>query len=59
MLDSAENLGNEYMFCYHKGIDLFEYPALCSSITVEDAQNALKQLFVKENSSMSIVLPKK
>lgn len=59
MLDSAESLGNEYMFCYHKGIDLFEYPKICSSLTVEDAQNALKQLFVKEKSSMSIVLPKK
>ena len=59
MLDSAENLGNEYMFAYHRGIDLFEYPRICKEITVVEAEDRLKQLFTKENSTLSVVLPKK
>ncbi len=59
MLDSTESLGNEYMFAFHRGIDLFEYPRICREITIEEAEKRLKQLFTKENSTLSVVLPKK
>ena len=57
-LDSVENTGNEYMFAYHRGIDLFDYPEVCEKITVQDAEKRLKELLVKENSCLSVVNPK-
>ena len=59
VLDSVENLGNEYMFAYHKGINLLDYAKICESLTVEDANKRLNELFNKEQCSTSVVLPKK
>jgi len=59
LLDSVENTGNEYMFSYHRGVDLFDYPEVCRKITTEAAMKRLKELFVKEYSSLSVVNPKK
>jgi len=57
-LDSVESTGNEYMFAYHRGVELFDYPDICRKITVEDAQKRLRELLVKEYSSLSVVNPK-
>ena len=57
-LDSVEGLGNEYMFAYHKGVNLFDYVKICDSITKEDVKPRLNELFKKEQCSMSVVLPK-
>ena len=58
-LDSVEDLGNDYMFCYHKGINLFDYMTICENLTVEDAQRRIGELFHKEQCAVSVVLPKK
>ena len=58
-LDSVEDLGNDYMFCYHKGINLFDYMTICENLTVEDAQRRICELFHKEQCAVSVVLPKK
>ncbi len=57
-LDSVENFGNEYMFAYHKGADLFDYVKICEGISTEDAQKRLQTLFNEEQCSTSVVLPK-
>lgn len=59
MHDSVEELGNEYMFAFHRGIDLYEYIKICESLTATDANRRVKQLFDKEMSSLSVVFPKK
>lgn len=59
MLDSVEGFGDEYVFSYHRGIDLLKYPELCESASVEEANARVKELFRKEACSMSVILPKK
>lgn len=58
LLDRVEDLGNEYMFAYHRGMELLDYPAVCGSVTAEEVNKRIKDLFDKERSSISIVLPK-
>ncbi len=58
LLDSVENLGNEYVFAYHRGIDILKYPEICEAVTVEKANARIKEFFDKEACSMSIILPK-
>ncbi|MBE7032620.1 MAG: insulinase family protein [Ruminococcaceae bacterium] len=57
-LDNVESFGNDYMFAYHKGIDLFDYVSVCENISLEDAIERLKTLFKEEQCSTSTVLPK-
>ena len=57
--DSVEELGNEYMFAFHRGVELFDYPEICMSLTAEEADARIKELFDKECGSLSVVLPKK
>ncbi len=59
VLDNVENLGNEYMFAYHRGINLLDYAKICDGITLDMAQERIKELFSEEQCSTSIVLPKK
>lgn len=59
ILDSVESFGNEYMMAYHKGVNLFDYAAICEKLTVEDAEKRLNELFKKEQCAVSIVYPKK
>ncbi len=58
VLDSVENFGNEYMFAYHRGINLFDYVSICENLTVEDAKTRISELFTEEQCSTSVVLPK-
>ena len=58
-LDSIESFGNEYMMCYHKGVNLFDYVSICENLTVEDAMERLCKLLNKEQCSVSVVFPKK
>ena len=58
LLDNVENFGHEYVFAYHRGIDLLKYAEICKKVTVEQANKRLRELFDKEACSMSIVLPK-
>ncbi len=58
LLDNVENFGNEYVFAYHRGIDLLKYAEICKKVTVGQANERLRKLFDKEACSMSIVLPK-
>lgn len=55
----VEHLGNSYMFSYHRGIDLLTYPEVWKSVTIEDAQERLNELFRRDRASLSIVYPKK
>lgn len=59
VLDSVEGFGNEYMFAYHRGINLFDYARICDTLTVKDARIRLEEIFKEEQCSTSIVLPKK
>ena len=59
VLDSVEGFGNEYMFAYHRGINLFDYARICDELTHEDAKSRLEEIFKEEQCSTSIVLPKK
>lgn len=59
MLDNVERFGNEYVFAYHRGIDLLEYPRLLKNATVNEANARMRELFKEERSSLSVVLPKK
>ncbi len=58
-LDSIENFGNEFMFAHHRGVNLLEYSKVCESITIDEANERLCELFNKEQCSTSLVLPKK
>ena len=58
ILDKVESFGNEYMMAYHKGINLFDYAAVCESLSVEEAQKRLEELFKEEQCSTSVVFPK-
>lgn len=55
----VENIGNEYMFAYHRGIDLCSYPAVWKTVTLDDAAERLNTLFRRDRSCLSIVYPKK
>lgn len=55
----VENIGNEYMFAYHRGIDLCTYPQVWKSVTIEDGMERLNSLFRKDRSCLSIIYPKK
>lgn len=59
VLDSVEGFGNEYMFAYHRGVNLFDYARICESLTVEEGLNRLEEIFKEEQCSISLVLPKK
>ena len=59
VLDNIESFGNEYVFALHRGIDLLEYPSVLKDATVDAANTRLRELFNKERSSVSVVLPKK
>lgn len=47
------------MFAFHRGVELFDYPEICMSLTAEEADARIKELFDKECGSLSVVLPKK
>ena len=53
-----ENIGNEYMFSYHRGVDLSTYPQVWKTVTIEDGMERLNALLAPERSSLSIVYPK-
>lgn len=55
----VENIGNEYMFAYHRGIDLCTYPSVWKTITMDDAKERLETLFCEDRSCLSIIYPKK
>lgn len=55
----AEDIGNEYMFSFHRGIDLFSYPDVWKSVTIADGEERLRELFRKDRASLSVVYPKK
>ncbi len=55
----VEDIGNEYMFNLHRGVDLGTYPEVWKTVTVEDGMERLKTLFARERSSLSMVFPKK
>lgn len=55
----VEHIGNEYMFSFHRGVDLSTYPEVWKTVTVEDGMDRLNALLVPERSSLSIVYPKK
>ena len=58
VLDSVENFGNEYMFSYHRGINLFDSARVCENVTVDEAILRMKEIFKEEQCSTSVVLPK-
>ena len=55
----VESIGNDYMFSFHRGVDLSTYPEVWKSVTVEDGSQRLNELFDPEKSSLSVVYPKK
>ncbi len=54
----VENIGDEYMFSLHRGLDLFDYPEVWKTVTPEDSEAALSEIFRPDRSSLSIVYPK-
>ncbi len=54
----VEDIGNEYMFSFHRGVDLTSYPDVWKTVTIEDGMERLNSLFVPERSSLSIIYPK-
>ena len=59
VLDKVESLGNEFMMAYHKGVNLFDYADVCKSLTLEDAQKRIDELFNESQCAVSVVMPKK
>ena len=59
LYDHISDIGDEYMYAYHKGIDLLDYPEICMNITADEAKERIKELFDREHGSLSVVLPKK
>ena len=55
----VENIGNSYMFSFHRGIDLLSYPDVWKTVTIEDGEACLRELFNRDKASLSIVYPKK
>ncbi len=54
----VEDIGNEYMFSFHRGIDLLDYPRIWKSVTKEDGERFLREVFAPERASLSVVYPK-
>jgi predicted Zn-dependent peptidase len=57
LFDSTENIANAFISCLFKGIDVLDLPEIIGSITFEDVENRLKQIFKKENFIISIINP--
>lgn len=54
----VENIGNSYMFSFHRGIDLMTYPEVWKTVTPADGENRLRELFDRKRASLSAVYPK-
>ncbi|MDO4563128.1 MAG: pitrilysin family protein [Clostridia bacterium] len=58
LLNSVEHLGNEYMFSYHRDVNLFDYPRICASVNAEDVNARISMLLDEKNAALSVVNPK-
>lgn len=54
-LDSVESFGNDYMFSYHRGINIFDYVAVCKKLRAQDGLERIEELFNKEQCALSVV----
>ena len=57
--DDASEICHNMMDTILDGEDPFEEPQIIASITVEDANRVLRELFIEEKTAMAVVLPRK
>jgi len=57
LFDSAENISNAFITCIFRGFDVLDLPEIIGSITFEDIEKRLNQIFKKENFIISIINP--
>jgi predicted Zn-dependent peptidase len=57
VFDNTENIANAFISCIYKGYDILDVPEITGSITFEDIEKRLKQIFKKENFIISIINP--
>lgn len=57
LFNSVEQISNNFINALFRGASLFDAPEILSSITLEDCNEAAKELFRKEKMVLSIVSP--
>lgn len=55
--NSVEKIAHSFMSNYFRGVNIFEYVETYEKITIEDVNNAIRDLIKKENMAVSIVKP--
>lgn len=56
--NSLEFIANNYLSSYFQEISMFDYLKILKSITKEEAEERLQQLFTAENYAISVIEPK-
>jgi len=57
--NSVERIAHSFMSNYFRGVNIFEYVETYEKVTIEDVNNAIKDLIKKENMAVSVVKPSK
>ena len=57
LFNSVEKIAHSFMSNFFRGVNIFEYIEMYEKITVEDVNNAIKDLIKKENMAVSVVKP--
>lgn len=57
LFNTVEGISNVFVSNLFKGINLFEFPSVCESVTLDEAQERLKTHFNVENCAMSVIYP--
>lgn len=55
-LGSAEFCAEDMMLSHYMGVDFFDHEKTIASITIEDVNNAVKELFVRDRCTMSVIV---
>lgn len=55
--NSVERIAHSFMSNFFRGVNIFEYVETYEKITIEDVNNAIKDLIKKENMAVSVVKP--
>jgi len=57
--NSVEKIAHSFMSNYFRGVNIFEYVETYEKVTIQDVNNAIKDLIKKENMAVSVVKPSK
>ena len=57
--NSVERIAHSFMSNFFRGVNIFEYVETYEKVTIEDVNNAIRDLINKENMAVSVVKPSK